>query len=167
MRLISILFCSDRLLVTSGRDGRVQVWEGQNSSSDNNTTKQWKVVEKFQLESPATDLCIQQYQNNKEKVSLFSACANGNLQVLDISKHHRLLRNSSTKIIENKKISKITATSTSNDDLVDDDEESTASAIDTTSNIIDGKDQSQKSSQSSKRILKKSDDKDEDDDSRE
>jgi hypothetical protein len=163
--IVSILFCSDRLLVTSGRDGRVQVWEGQNSSSDNNSTKQWKVVEKFQLESPATDLCIQQYQNNKEKVSLFSACANGSLQVLDISKHHRLLRNSSTKIIENKKISKITATSTSNDDLVDDDEESTASAIDTTSNIIDGKDQSQKSSQSSKRILKKSDDKDEEDDS--
>jgi hypothetical protein len=157
--IVSILFCSDRLLVTSGRDGRVQVWEGQNSS-DEKTTKQWKVVEKFQLESPATDLFIQQYQTNKEKVSLFSACANGSLQVLDISKHRSLLRNSSTKIIGNKKMNKTAASS--NDDLVGDNEESTANAIDTTSNIIDGKDQSQKSSQPSKRILKKSDDEDDD-----
>ena len=159
--IVSILIFSDRLLVTSGRDGRVQVWEGQNSS-DGKTTKQWKVVEKFQLKSPATDLFIQQNQTNKEKLSLFSACANGSLQVLDISKHRSLLRNSSTKIIESRKISK-TAIS-SYDDRAGDYEESTASAIDTTSNIIDGKDQSQKSSQSSKRILKKSDDKDEEDD---
>jgi len=158
--IVSIFFCSDRLLVTSGRDSRVQVWEGQNSNDIEFLTKQWKVVETYQVESPVTDFCMQYYQK-KEKILLFSACANGSLQVFDISKHHRLLGNVSTKNSTDKNIS-IVATS----DVLDDKEDCEERTYDTTSNKTEGKDRSQDSSTLSKRVLKKShlsDDKDDDD----
>lgn len=80
--IVTMMFCSDKLLVTSGQDGRVLVWSARHSKSD----MKWEVVEKYQSESPATDLCVQHQRAGK--VSLFLACSNGSLKVIDISGHH-------------------------------------------------------------------------------
>jgi chromosome transmission fidelity protein 4 len=91
--IVAMMFCSDSLLVTSGQDGRVLVWLGRHSDSSRSSLDiQWEVVEIFQLESPATDLCVQHHKD-AEKISLFSACANGSLRVFDISSYHSYLNN--------------------------------------------------------------------------
>ena len=92
---VKVLFCSDSLLVTSGQDGRLLLWSARPSKAgaqkesslgpNDNFALKWEVVKKFQLESPATDLCVQ--HQSADTVSLFSACANGSLKVFDISSH--------------------------------------------------------------------------------
>ncbi len=83
--IVSILFCSSSLLVSSGRDGRLLLWSSD-QSKDHSDLK-WKIVEHFQLKSPATDLCLQRHSG--DKVSLFSACANGSLEVFDVTSYVR------------------------------------------------------------------------------
>ena len=82
--IVTIMFCSGSLLVTSGQDGRLLLWSSRESSSDSVGSK-WKVVQKFQMESPATDLCLR--HQNEDTVSLLAACANGSLQAFDISNY--------------------------------------------------------------------------------
>lgn len=99
--IVTMMFCSDHLLITSGQDGRVLVWLGRHSNSGRESMNdyidvKWEVVEKYQLGSPATDLCVQQYQS-AGKISLFSACANGSLQVFDITKYHNRFKNECKK----------------------------------------------------------------------
>ncbi len=80
--IVTIMFCSDSLLATSGQDGRLLLWSADERLNDSFGSK-WKVVQKFQLESPATDLCLR--HQNKNTVSLLSACANGSLEDFNIS----------------------------------------------------------------------------------
>lgn len=102
--IVTMISCSYHLMVTSGQDGRVIVWSRRNlnaqvgektcpsSGMGDSFEFEWGVVEKYQLESPATDLCLQQYQS-AENIFLFCACANGSLQVFDFSNHHHHLSN--------------------------------------------------------------------------
>jgi len=84
--IVSTMFCSSSLLVTCGRDGRLLLWSSDQSKVRSDL--KWKIVEKFQLKSPATDLCLQ--RRGADKVSLFSACANGSIEVFDVTSyvHH-------------------------------------------------------------------------------
>ena len=82
--IVTIMFCSGSLLATSGQDGRLLLWSAHESSNDSVGSK-WKVVQKFQMESPATDLCLR--HQNEDTVSLLTACANGSLQAFDISNY--------------------------------------------------------------------------------
>jgi len=137
--IVAMMFCLDRLLVTSGRDGRVLVWEGGATGADDISRMKWNVVEKRQLKSPATSLCVQQCERTG-KVSLFSACANGSLQVLDISKHyHKQTNDISEENTESTDTSKSAITNA------------------TISNTIEGEDRSEKlyKKQPAAKILKK------------
>ena len=77
--IVTILFCSDNLFVTGGRDGRVLFWECQNQDEKDLKNQKWKVVQKHELSSSApTDLCF----HNKQ---IHVACANGSCQSFDVS----------------------------------------------------------------------------------
>lgn len=147
--IVSVYFCSVSLMVTSGRDGRVLLWEGQNTPScdeetsvheENNSfiNKKWTVTENYQSEFPVSDFCIQKYQD-KRLVSLFAACANGSLQVFDISKHRHLLSNSTIAKVRTDNASLTTTTN---------------EAVNKTTGV---KSRSQNASSTVKRILKNSD----------
>lgn len=157
--IVTMMFCSDCLLVTSGQDGRVLVWLGHHPTvgMDDPSKMKWEVVEKFQMESPATDLSVQQYQS-AEKTSLFSACANGSLQVFDISNH--LKSSLGNKNYTGKKITEVNDET----DLHNDNQASTSTIVATDSSTTDSQEKSKKLVASN--ILKKSrfsDDSDDDD----
>ena len=116
--VITMIYCSENMLVTSGRDGCVLVWhrchfnavtakESSTSSVDDNPDIVWDVVEKFKSESPVTNLIVQHYQNTG-KVSLFCACANGNLQIFDITEQFQISKSVGRKMNPtNKKLPEI------------------------------------------------------------
>jgi hypothetical protein len=69
--------------VTSGRDRRLVIWQcqgGQKNSSATFLEKQWKAIERYELESPATDLRLLQGK------TLFAACSKGQCQTLQLDK---------------------------------------------------------------------------------
>lgn len=113
--IVSMLFCSRSLLVTSGQDGRLLLWSPVQSKAD----LKWEVAKTFQLKSPATDLCLQHH--NGDKVSLFSACANGSLEVFDISSYNHHLNDAASE----KSI--VVQSTTDINDLNDDKQTTTAS----------------------------------------
>jgi WD40 repeat protein len=82
--IVAMLFASEDILVTSGRDSRVVFWQAQEKDGNDSSTgtflkKAWKVGDKYQLIAPATEFIMHE---NK----LWAACVNGRCHVLDISK---------------------------------------------------------------------------------
>ncbi|KAL3912567.1 MAG: hypothetical protein SGARI_001088 [Bacillariaceae sp.] len=93
--IVSILFYSENLLVTSGRDSRVVIWQGQaKDDSDSSTSPflnmSWKTVEKCQLVAPATDFCMHEKQ-------LLAACINGQCHTLDLGKFSKSAGSNATE----------------------------------------------------------------------
>lgn len=124
--IVSMLFCSCSLLVTSGQDGRLLLWSPLQSKAERQKGStlfyhdlNWEVAKTFRLKSPATDLCLQHH--NGDKVSLFSACANGSLEVFDISSYNHHLNDAASE----KSI--VVQSTTDINDLNDDKQTATAS----------------------------------------
>jgi chromosome transmission fidelity protein 4 len=114
--IVCIAFFSDKEhLVTSGRDGRVILW---NYEEDGKLTP----LEMVPLDSPATDLWIKD-----GTYKLYAACAKGTCVVLDFSKHLTRKKDattsSSTSNVPNPNKRILKKTATGNDDSDDDDDD--------------------------------------------
>jgi hypothetical protein len=92
--IVAMLVCSDNLMVTSGRDRRLVVWQCQEGRADSSSTfleQQWKAVERYELESPATDLRL------RDGRTLYAACSKGQCQTLQLEKFWSCKNSSKTK----------------------------------------------------------------------
>jgi WD40 repeat protein len=78
--IVAMAVTPEGFVVTSGRDNRLVLWKCQNNDSSTALEKKWKAVQRFELESPATDLCLMDNQ-------LYAACSKGNCYMLDLDKY--------------------------------------------------------------------------------